>query len=155
HHVAVPSRDDSLHKTVKVAHGDYASYLNNKYGLVGHAWHGRFKSFPMDASYCWNAIRYVERNPLRAGMVKRSEEHLWASAGGHGGLRDDQLLASDCPLVLEIPNWSEWLKIDSDDALRDTIRSDTRTGRPLGSKEFVIEIGVQIGRNLLPQKRGP
>jgi len=154
HHVAVPLREDSLHKTIKVAHGDYASYLNNKYGLVGHAWQGGFKSFPMDDSYCWNAIRYVERNPLRAGMVKGAEDYFWSSAAAHCGLRDDLLLSGDCPLISEIPNWSAWLSIDSDDALRDTIRNHTRTGRPLGSKEFIVRIGTQIGRSLLPQKRG-
>jgi len=155
HHVAVPEREDSLHKLIKVAHGDYTTYLNNKYGMVGHAWQGRFKSFPMDEAYCQNAVRYIELNPVRAGMVRRAEDYLWSSAAAHCGLRDDLLLVGDCPLLPQIPNWSEWLRADSNYPQDEIIRHHTYSGRPLGSKEFLVRIGNQIGRNLLPQKRGP
>lgn len=155
HHVAVPERQDSLHKTIKVAHGDYTSYLNNKYGLVGHAWQGRFKSFPMDEPYCLNAIRYIERNPVRAGMVKRAEDYLWSSAAAHCGLRDDLLLSGNCPLILQIKNWSEWVNADPDDTENEMIRRHTQTGRPLGPRDFLVRIGNQIGRDLLPRKPGP
>jgi putative transposase len=154
HYVAVPEREDSLHKTIKVAHGDYTSYFNGKYGFVGHAWQGRFKSSPMDEAYSRNAIRYIERNPVRAGMVKVAQDYLWSSAAAHCGLRDDLLLSGDCPLLLEIPNWSEWLNVDSGDAENDIIRRHTHTGRPLGSEEFLTRVGNQIGRDLLPKKRG-
>jgi putative transposase len=153
HYVAVPERDDSLHKTIKVAHGDYTSYFNSKYGLVGHAWQGRFKSFPMDEHYCRNAIRYIERNPVRAGMVDKAEDYAWSSAAAHCGMRDDMLLSGDCPVPLEVSNWSEWVNVGSDSEI-DIIRRHTRTGRPLGPREFLIRIGNQIGRDLLPQKRG-
>ncbi len=155
HHVAVPEREDSLHKTIKVAHGEYTSYFNKKYDVVGHAWQGRFKSFPMDESYCRNAIRYIERNPVRAGLVKRAEDYLWSSAAAHCGLRDDMLLSGDCPLVLEIPDWSDWLNVDFDNQEDEVLRQHTQTGRPLGSKEFLKRIGSQVGRDLLPKKRGP
>ena len=141
HFVAVPSRADSLHKTIKVAHGDYTSYFNSKYGLVGHAWQGRFKSFPMDEMYCSNAIRYTERNPVRAGMVRRAEDYLWSSAAAHCGLRDDLLLSGDCPLTSVIPDWSEWLNTAPAEAENQTLRGHTRTGRPLGPKEFLVRIG--------------
>jgi putative transposase len=51
----------------------------------------------MDDAHLWNGIRYVELNPVRAGMVKRAEEYLWSSAAAHCGLRDDTLLANDFP----------------------------------------------------------
>ena len=155
HHVAVPELEDSLHKTLKVAHGEYTSYFNNKYGTVGHAWQGRFKSFPMDEAYCRNAMRYVELNPVRAGMVKRAEDYLWSSAAAHCGLRDDPLLSGECPFVSEIANWSEWLREGCDDDVNHVIRRQTETGRALGSTEFLIRIGNQIGQDLLPKKRGP
>jgi REP-associated tyrosine transposase len=72
----------------------------------------------------------------------------------HCGLRDDTLLSGDCPVVAEIENWSEWLTIEDGKAVEDVIRLHTRTGRPLGSKEFVGRIELQKGRKLLPQKRG-
>jgi putative transposase len=155
HHIVVPEREDSLARTFKEAHGEYTSYFNFKYGFVGHAWQERFRSVPMDQSHCRNAIRYVERNPVRAGMVEFAEDYLWSSAAAHCGLRDDMLLSGDCPLTAEIGNWSEWLAEIPDSRIEDLIRQHTRTGKALGSNEFLIQAGIRIGRNLLPRKRGP
>jgi putative transposase len=155
HFVAVPIREDSLHKTIKVAHGDYTSYFNRKYGFVGHAWQGRFKSFPMDEAYCGNAIRYTERNPVRAGIVRRAEAYLWSSAAAHCRLRDDLLLSDECPLTRAISNWSEWVNIPSAESDDQALRAHASTGQPLGPNEFIVRIGKHIGRDLLPKKRGP
>ena len=155
HYIMVPEREDSLAKTIKEAHGEYSSYLNTKYGLVGHAWQGRFKSFPMDWEYCLNAVRYVERNPVRAGIVRRAEDYLWSSAAARCGLRGDLLITMDCPFLKEIHNWSEWLNVGNCQETDDLIRRHTRAGRPLGRKEFLRRLENQTGRKLLPQKRGP
>ncbi len=145
HLVQVPEQEDSISRAIQDAHGKFARYVNAKYDLVGHAWHGRFKSAPMDEWHCWNAIRYVERNPVRAGLVKRAEEYLWSSAAAHCGLRDDMLLSGDCPLVHEIRNWSEWLQIE-DDKMDSLIRRQTLLGQPIGSKEFISRLKRQNGR---------
>jgi REP-associated tyrosine transposase len=153
HHLMVPSRKDSLAKTIKEAHAEYSRYLNTKYGLVGHAWQGRFNSVPMDWDHYVNAVRYVLRNPVRAGIVERAEDYLWSSAAARCGLRDDPLIAKDHPLVREITNWRDWLRIE-DPKADERIRRHTQTGRPLGSEEFVRNLELQIGRRLLPRKRG-
>jgi putative transposase len=153
HHIMVPDRVDSLAKTIKEAHGEYSRYLNSKYGLVGHAWQGRFKSFPMDWEHYVNAVRYVLQNPVRAGLVQNAEKYLWPSAAHRCGFRDDPLVTNH-QLCDEIRNWSEWLKVQypkEDDA----IRRHTRTGRPLGSDEFLKRLEAQTGRKLLAQRRGP
>jgi putative transposase len=155
HFVAIPHRLDSLGKGIKEAHEAYTKYFNTKYGLVGHAWQDRFKSFPMDWEYCLNAIRYVERNPVRAGMVNKAEDYLWSSAAAHCGLRDDMLLSDDCPLVTEIANWSEWLSVENPNEIEHAIRRHTRIGRPLGPTEFLVSAESKTGRKLLPRKRGP
>lgn len=64
-------------------------------------------------------------------------------------------MSGDCPLVLQIPDWSEWLHVDSPEAENEIIRQHTRTGCPLGPDEFLVRIGNQIGRDLLPKKPGP
>jgi putative transposase len=155
HHVAVPEHEASLSMAVKEAHGEYSRYINAKYGLVGHAWQGRFKSVAMDEAHCWNAIRYVERNPVRAGIVKRAEEYVWSSAAAHCGLRADPMLSGDCPLVGAVQNWSDWLRIEDKDQELDLIRKHTRIGRPLGPREFVMAIEERSGRTLLPKRPGP
>jgi putative transposase len=155
HQIAVPEAEDSFAKTIRDAHGEYSKYFNAKYGLVGHVWQGRFNSFPMDWDYCLNAIRYVERNPVRAGLVRRAEDYLWSSAAAHCRLRDDLLLSGECPVMAEIADWSEWLGGGEIQNADENIRCHTRTGRPLGPQSFVRRLEQQTGRKLFPQKRGP
>src|SRR6267142_1593838 len=88
-------------------------------------------------------------------MVERAEHYVWSSAAAHCGLREDMLQSGDCPVVREIKNWSEWLRLENAKGVDDVIRLHTRTGRPLGSKGFIGGIEEQKGRKLLPQKRGP
>jgi putative transposase len=152
HHIVVPDRLDSLSRTIKDAHGEYSRYMNTKFGFVGHVWQGRFKSIPMDWNHYVNAVRYVLQNPLRAGIVEKAEHYLWSSAAARCGLRDD-LLVSAHPLVDEIPNWSDWLRIE-DAKANELIRRHTRIGRPLGSDEFLRSLERKTGRRLLPQERG-
>jgi putative transposase len=154
HIIGVPEQEKTLAKTMKEAHGEYSSYFNKKYGLVGHAWQGRFKSIPMEEAHSRNAVRYVELNPVRAGFVRRAEDYLWSGAAAHCGLREDSLLSEECPLIKDVRNWSEWLKVDNPIGFNELIRQHTRTGRPFGSNEFIAELEVKTGRKLLPQKRG-
>jgi putative transposase len=108
----------------------------------------------MDEPYMWNAVRYVERNPVRAGMVLCAEDYLWSSAAAHCGLRDDILLTDDFPPIGVITNWSEWLKIEhSEDELK-SIRHHLSTGRPWGKPEFLRELEELTGRQLLPRQVG-
>ena len=60
--------------------------LNKRHGFSGHVWQGRFFSCPLDEAHLWAAIRYVELNPVRAGMVARAEDYKWSSAPAHCGL---------------------------------------------------------------------
>ncbi len=65
------------------AHMRYSQYFNGKIGQRGHLWQGRFYSCPLDGVHLYAAIRYVERNPVRAGLVERSEDYPWSSALNH------------------------------------------------------------------------
>ena len=69
HLIAVPKSEDSLSRTLQIAHTGYSKYLNAKYGFTGHAWEGRPGVCVTDESHMWSAVRYVERNPVRAGTV--------------------------------------------------------------------------------------
>jgi putative transposase len=97
HLIAVPQGEWSLSRALHLTHTNYSMYFNAKYGFAGHAWEGRPQMFVMDEPHMWNAIRYVERNPVRAGMVEHAEDYLWSSAAAHCGLRDDILLDADFP----------------------------------------------------------
>jgi putative transposase len=84
HVIASPTRETSLARAFGQAHTDYARWLNLRRGETGHFWQNRYFSCPLDAEHQWAALRYVELNPVRAGMV----EWAWSSAAAHLGGRD-------------------------------------------------------------------
>lgn len=96
HFVAVPHATDSMSNTFRDAHTAYATRLHLRKQLEGHLWQGRFFSTVLDEPHLWAAIRYVERNPVRAGLVTAAEDYPWSSAASHCGLRDDPLA---CPFL--------------------------------------------------------
>jgi len=65
---------------MKQRHGRYASYWNARQASSGHAWQGRFYSCHLDEAHLWKGLRYVELNPVRAGLVTSAELWLWSSA---------------------------------------------------------------------------
>ena len=100
HLIAVPAAEPGLQNVMKPLHMRYAQRLNRHNGWVGHVWQGRYYSAPLDEPYLWTATRYVERNPVRAGLVGRAEEFAWSSAAGHCGLKADRV-------VTDKPRWRE------------------------------------------------
>lgn len=155
HIVGVPEREDSIAKVFRDCHGTYASDFNKKYGNVGHVWQARPYSCVLDEAHTWAAIRYVERNPVRAQMVQRAEDYRWSSARAHCGMSSDTLLKPDWQKPQWIGNWSEWLTDSSDTEMEQRVRARTHTGRPCGNDMFVRSIERVLGRHLAPMKSGP
>jgi putative transposase len=154
HNIVVPPSEDALSKMFRDVHGTYGSDFNRKYGLTGHLWEARFYSCAMDEPHFWAAVRYVERNPVRAGMVGRAEDYEWSSARAHVTGAPDPVLDPGLPLIGIVGNWSEWLAAENLDDQVKAIRQATATGRPCGSEEFLVEIEKQIGKTVRPKKRG-
>jgi putative transposase len=86
HFIGIPKNSDSLAFTFKYSHMRYSQYFNKKHKRVGHLWQGRFFSCPLGEKHLAQAMRYVERNPVRTRMVKYPWEYLWSSAGVHSGV---------------------------------------------------------------------
>lgn len=153
HLVVVPEREDSLAKALRDAHTVYAMRFNTRTRLSGHVWQGRFYSCPLDESHLWAAVRYVECNPVRAGLVARAEEYAWSSAAAHCGLRTDGVLSKDFPPPGVMSDWADWLKAeDETDVTR--LRMCTRVGRPCGNATFIARLESLLGRVLGPKPRG-
>ena len=123
HVVAVPSGEASLGNTFRDTHQAYAAWLNRKMRESGHLWQGRYFSCVLDDPHTWACVRYVERNPVRAGLVARAEDWAWSSAAAHCGRRDDPLL-SPADMPWPVPDWSAYLA-DEEDGEVATIRRQT------------------------------
>jgi putative transposase len=154
HLVLVPETADGLRRAIGEAHRRYTLEINRREGWRGHLWQGRFASFVMDDRYLLAAARYVELNPVRAGLVARAEDHPWSSARAHLLCRADGIVRV-APLLDRVRDWRAFLGTLDDPGVRDDIRGHETTGRPLGNDAFVEQIERSLGRILKPGKRGP
>ncbi|HVP11938.1 MAG TPA: transposase, partial [Phycisphaerae bacterium] len=113
HLVVVPKSPDGLRRAIGEAHRRYTRRVNFREGWRGHLWQGRFASFVMDEPYLLACSRYVERNPVRAGLCKQPGDWPWSSAAAHLSGRDDALVRVS-PLLELVPSWRKHLSADPD-----------------------------------------
>ncbi|HPG66693.1 MAG TPA: transposase [Candidatus Hydrogenedentes bacterium] len=157
HLVVVPETEASLSEALRDTHTVYAMYFNARTEMSGHGWQGRFFSSPLDESYLWAAVRYVELNPVRARMVDRAEAYRWSSAAAHCGLRHDGVLSPDFPPPGVIDDWTHWLHepLANEERIHTSIHRNTHTGRPCGSPTFIEKLEQLLGRRLTRRPPGP
>ena len=96
----------------------------------------------------------MELNPVRARLSDRAEAWPWSSARAHLAGRDDELVAA-APLLELVPDWAGFLGRGLGEAEHKAIRSGERTGRPLGSVDFIADLERRLGRTLARRKPGP
>ncbi|OGR19892.1 MAG: transposase, partial [Deltaproteobacteria bacterium RIFOXYB2_FULL_66_7] len=135
HLIAVPESEDGLRWAIGETHRRYTSLVNQREGWTGYLWQGRFSSCPMDTIHCLNAARYIELNPVRAGLVALPESYSWSSARAHLQAQDDDVVEVR-PLLDMTGDWRDFLAEPLNDEAVKRIRDCQRTGRPLGSDEF-------------------
>jgi len=131
HLIAVPGQPDALATALRRAHGRYAHWENARRSRTGHLWQNRFFSCVMDEPYLASAMRYVERNPVRAAIIAHPADYRWSSAQAHLTAHDPLgLLGLDYwTQRFTPPQWSALLE-SGDTATETEIRSRTRTGWP-------------------------
>jgi putative transposase len=156
HLIAVPGTAKALAQTLKDTHGRYASYWNACQSSSGHVWQGRFYSCPLDDAHLWEALRYAELNPVRAGMVRAPEQWRWSSAGAHcgAGVADAILAMELWQTRWTVAQWREYLDVAESPADLTALRQCTHTGRPLGTPDFVAALEESTSRPLAPRKGG-
>jgi putative transposase len=153
HLIAVPHTEKGLSRAIGEAHRRYTRRINFREKWRGHLWQERFASFPMDESHLLAAARYVEMNPVAAGLVENPIDYRWSSARAHLE-RESEGLTKVEPLLEIVGDWRSFLSLLSSDEL-DLMQRHERTGRPLGAFSFVEGLEQKLGRILRPQKPGP
>jgi len=156
HLVLTPQSEDGLHKVLKPLHMRYSQYINKIKGWKGHLWQGRFFSSPLDDAYTWSTIRYVERNPVQAGIVIKSEEYLWSSAAAHCGEAESLLLAKPPSSMNDVTEeaWSEWLALPEEESVENIIERNIEKGLPCGSDGFIDRLEIAVKRSLRFKPQG-
>ncbi|HYD38698.1 MAG TPA: transposase [Allosphingosinicella sp.] len=153
HLVLVPSAERGMSAALHRTQGRYARAVNAREKWVGQLWQGRFASFVMDEAHLLACARYVELNPVRAGLVARPGDWPWSSARVHLGGPADPLTDAE-PLLTRWPDWRSILATGEDEAALEAIRERERSGRPLGSDSFLARLASTTGLPLLPRRRG-
>lgn len=125
-------------------------------GGTGHLYQGRFKSFPVQRDeHLLTVMRYVERNPLRAGLVDAAEEWQWGSAWARrqtDPLRRRWLANLRTPALPR--TWRAWVNRPQSDAEVETLRTCIRRGCPYGHAKWVSQSAVRLGLQSTLRPRG-
>jgi len=151
HLIVVPEHATSLARGIGEAHRRYTCSLNEREEWRGYLFQGRFFSCPLQGIHVVAAIRYVLRNPVRAGMVSQPWEYEWSSARWAVGRAATDPLAEWLPFTEDVNLWRELLREEPPEA--DAVRRHTRSGRPFGDSEFIAQLEGVTGRAL--QTRSP
>lgn len=153
HLIAVPQTEASF-KAIAETHRTYTWQINSQKDWRGYLWQGRFSSYPLDERHLYAAVRYVERNPVRAGIVVKAWDYPWSSARSHVKGATD-LLVEHSFLEETINNWEEYLSQKDEGESQELLRKHGRTGRPLGKEDFIKNLEIKTGRVLIKRKPGP
>lgn len=132
HLIVSPLTDTALSEFMHWLFGTHANRYHKHYSTFGHLWQGRFKHFVIegdDEDFC-RVLRYVERNPVRAGLVSAASQWLWSSYKTHAnGVRDPLV----DPSPVRIPGeWEAYVREPLTDGELKQIRArgERKRGRP-------------------------
>lgn len=141
----------------------HAQYFNRAYSRTGPLWDGRYRSCVAEsARYVLACYRYIELNPVRAGLVDRPGAYRWSSYLANAEGRDDGLVSPHVEFIalgadLESRRGAYAALFDDvlDPSLIEGIRTATNGGYPLGSDAFKAKIGSDLGYKTAPRPPGP
>ena len=141
---------------------NYVRYFNERHGRTGTLWEGRYRSALIDSErYFLQCSRYVETNPVRAGLVRRPGEYAWSSFRSNAAGRPDELLRRH-PAYLALGRrestrheaYRALFETPLDSPLLDAIRCATNNGMPLGFDDRRLDQERALGRPLSRGKHG-
>ena len=157
HFISTPQDLDGMARTFNTAHMRYSQYMNKKRGLKGHLWQGRFSSYVMDEVHLMMAARYIERNPVRAGIVKDPWQWKWSSARNHIGEVNVKLLRLgnlfEC-IEMDRRKWKKFLSKKEDGDVIKQVDNSLISGKPLAEEKFVKKLEIKLNRKLFSLPRG-
>jgi putative transposase len=162
HLLITPHSENGVGKLMQYIGRYYVQYFNQRYERTGTLWDGRYRATLVDpVGYFTTCARYVEENPVRAGLVKEAGAYDWSSYGAHAAGRDDPLVRHH-PAYLALGRsararqdaWRALFARRMEPALLERIRAATNKAWVLGDAEFCAEVEDKLNRRATPRARG-
>jgi len=157
HFIVIPSNSHGLAQLFKIVHMRYSQYKNEARSKTGHLWQGRFYSNILDETCLLRAMRYVERNPFRAGMVEKPWEYIWASTREHVGLEKEPIIKTSefhkILCLLQKKSWKDYIEQD-DPQITEDFRKKILRCSIIGTEDFITNLEQKTGYCLKDKKMG-
>jgi putative transposase len=160
HLLVTPATAHGVAKLMQSVGTGYVRSFNARHGRTGTLWDGRFYSAPVDSDrYFWGCHRYIELNPVRAGMVARPGDYKWSSYAANAHGKPDPVvtphssyLALAGSLAKARADYRQMFANQLVEADLEAIRNSVRNGRAYGREEFFASIEAHSIRS--PRHRG-
>ena len=162
HLLLTPPDAPALSRMMQSLGRRYVGAHNAIHARSGTLWEGRFRCSPVETErYLLACARYIELNPVRAGMVSHAQDHAWSSAAHHLGLKRDPLI-TEHPLYWDLGNtpferqraWRDLIESGLSEREATHITETALKGWALGSPAFVQEHEPEGTRRMAPRSRG-
>ena len=153
HFVLWPRKDHDLSQFVGWLSLTFTQrwHAHRKSAGTGHLFQGRFKSFPVQTDeHLLTVLRYVEGNPVRAGLVTQGQEWRWSS--GWRREHDDTILTR-WPIAA-VRDWGKWVDKALTDKELERLRLSVNRGRPFGSEVWMKRTATSLGLEATLRARG-
>lgn len=154
HLIVEPNEEaDTIGKLMKRLAGRQTRYENHQEGRSGSLWEGRYKSSPIETdAYLLSCLRYVERNPVKAGMVEHVADYEWSSYAQHAGLTEDKWIDDDA-MYLSLGSdkaaqqhaYADYVNQVGSEQENKLIKNALQRNQLTGSQRFVDEVERRIG----------
>ena len=154
HLVVWPEKDGALSQWMHWVLNTHVRRYHQHYHSSGHIWQGRFKDFPIEADeHLLTVLRYVERNPVRANLVRSAQQWPWSSARPVG--EDPAAARFLVPGPVNRPrNWLEWVNEPLRAAELAALRQCVNRRAPFGSAIWVQKAAERLGLQSTLRPRG-
>ncbi len=162
HLLATPRTGTSLSRTLQSVGRRYVQYFNYTYDRTGTLWEGRYKATPIDSEqYLLTCMRYIELNPVRAGMVDHPGEYPWSSYPANAQGKEDTLITPHS-LYRRLGRtdnerqaaYRQLFRAQLSKSDIEAIREATNKAWALGNDRFKAKIETLTGRRTAPLPRG-
>ncbi len=162
HILATPKAQNGISQMMQYTGRYYVPFINHKYGTSGSIWEGRYKaSLVHEADYLLACMRYIELNPVRAGMVNHPRSYRWSSYRANAEGKTDELLKPHTlytnlgkTAVEQRQAYRDLFKAYVDEEEISHIRACWQTGTPLGNDAFKQKVEEKLNCKVGQSRRG-